>query len=170
MYVCMYALGLSIRAAVLMGVDRGKLKDLLMMDMLSTTIGIKSFHNTSDANNSNETMLGEREMLSGDGFFEPILQRGERLPARRRKIFKLADPMQELVTIDVFEEVEVEVPGQSSTGLELRPMGSFNFPVPEQSRLEHTGSVSVWFSMDDSGVLSVTVGTIDNDDWDRLKG
>lgn len=153
-----------------MGVDRGKLKDLLMMDMLSTTIGIKMF-SPSDGN-ENDYIRKSKRVLEDNSFFEPILLRGERLPARHRKIFKLADPMQKLVTIDVYEEVEAEVSGQLSTRLELRPMGNFNFSVPEQAMPDHKGSVSVsvWFSMDESGVLAVSVGTADSDNWGILRG
>ena len=173
---------------MLMGVDRGKLKDLLMMDMLSTTIGIKAFkHRRSSFSLSNETvdlplgsdtfdpvMLPQRANSSvsaislhststdyydvaSDMFFEPILYQGERLPVKRIKTFQLDDVTKNLVTVEVFEEVEVEVSGETFTKKELRSMGCFDFIVPNRDSRFDKDAVDVSFYMDECGRLAVSL-------------
>ncbi len=195
LFVFAFATGLAIRAAVLTGVDRGKLKDLLMMDMLSTTIGIKAFrHRRNSISSSIETTDGAASNIKArfdtdnsddiafhyqrgnslsavslhststdcydmgsDSFFEPILHRGDRLPVKRIKSFYLDDVNENLVTIEVFEEIEVDVAGEAYTRKELRSMGCFDFLVPSRDSRSDKDVVDVSFDMDDCGRLSVSV-------------
>jgi hypothetical protein len=121
-----------------MGIDTGKLKDILMMDMLPTSIGILTWTHAAPVNGSNggsdsakkkatgvssngtSTSCSEKSVGGGGGqpaskdayteedtrYFEPVLHKGDRIPARGKKTFQLADPNQKYVSLDIYEEFE----------------------------------------------------------------
>jgi hypothetical protein len=93
------AQGLAIRAGVIMGVDQGKLKDLLLLDVTPKSLGI---------------VTTELDPASGEErrVFDCVLPKGRQLPARgvRRFLLDPTDPRQRFVTVAVYEEVETLVP------------------------------------------------------------
>ena len=85
--------------------DAGHLKDVLMMDMLPSSIGVLSWDLPlpPSASSSSATGQGEGEGLR---YFEPVLHRGDSIPSRGVRSFKLAHANQKVVSIDVYEEME----------------------------------------------------------------
>ena len=124
------AQGLAVRGAVLMGVKEGVLKDLLVMDALPVTIGVRSFIN-SNFNSSLTVRRSEESVTDGDiaeveqeDYFEPLLLKGATLPASASKIFQLEDPSQRMVSLDVYEE------GCEEVDPEITLVGTYDIPVP----------------------------------------
>jgi hypothetical protein len=82
-----------------MGIDQGKLKDLLLLDVTPKSLGI---------------VTTELDPATGEGrrVFDCVLPKGRRLPARgvRRFLLDPTDPGQRFVTVAVYEELETLVP------------------------------------------------------------
>jgi hypothetical protein len=89
------SLSLSIRCNCFLKVDVGHLKDVLMMDMLPSSIGVLTWRE-------------EDEDADGDGgrYFEPVLCKGQAVPSTGVRTFSLEHNNQKIVSIDVYEEVE----------------------------------------------------------------
>ena len=83
------------------------MKDVLMMDMLPSSIGVLSWDLPLPNSSSASTGHGDREE-EGEGlrYFEPVLHRGDSIPSKGVRSFKLADANQKVVSIDVYEEME----------------------------------------------------------------
>ena len=84
----MVAEGLAIKAAILTGVETGKLKDLLMMDCISYSIGLLSW-NEGDSKNRIDWIDKDRDLR--ERTFDPIICRGDPIPTVKKKIFKLGE-------------------------------------------------------------------------------
>ena len=80
--------GLAIKAAILTGVETGKLKDLLMMDCISYSIGLLSW-NEGDSKNRIEWIDNDLDLR--ERTFDPIICRGDSIPTVKKKIFKLGE-------------------------------------------------------------------------------
>ena len=75
-----------------------------MMDMLPTSIGVLSW----DLPSSSDTAVDGQGEGEGEGlrYFEPVLHRGDSIPSKGVRSFKLAHKNQKVVSIDVYEEME----------------------------------------------------------------
>lgn len=108
--------GLAVRGAVLMGCDVGLMKDILMLDILPTSIGVMTWSDTSPdtdtdtADQSGAATVADMCMHEpASRQFEAILTRGSRVPATGSKLFTLADPVrQRFVSLDIYEEEVVD--------------------------------------------------------------
>ena len=155
-----------------MGVDKSLMKDVLMMDMLSTSIGLKTFVKPKTMHFSGKSQFGRDH--DEEFFYEPILHRGAKLPATGFKIFQLESESQKLVTLEVFEELETgEVGTEGAVSQTVwQPMGEFTCAVPRSCSANQTCAnsdsienskntfgpfVSVNFNMSESGYLRVSV-------------
>ena len=127
------AQGLAIRAGVLMGCDVGALKDILMIDAIPSSIGLLTWAGEGGP-------AAERK-------FDPVLVKGDPLPAVRIRRFSLAEIGQQRVSLDVYEEIE-DGPDRS-----LKVVGTYDFPVPRDSG----GVVDVRFEMTLDGQLLFSV-------------
>lgn len=158
--------GLAVRGAILMGVDRSLLKDVLMLDTLSTAIGLRAFETAVPLGEGGATSAREEE----EGMFETILVRGSRLPAANSKVFRLANASQKLVTVEVFEQLETPQAGE----LVWQRMGVFTCVVPKSciGQTDDTktlgGLVDITFRMSESGYLSVSVSAASAGDTNAL--
>lgn len=91
-------------------VDAGHLKDVLMMDMLPSSIGVLSWDLPSSS--SSDTAIDGQGKGEGQGegeglrYFEPVLHRGDSIPSKGVRSFKLAHKNQKVVSMDVYEEME----------------------------------------------------------------
>lgn len=141
-----------------MGVDRNLLKDVLMIDMLSTSIGLKCFTQASSEISASNS--------KSDEMFETILMRGVRLPVTNSKLFRLASSKQKLVTVEAFEEVEEASEGGTEVVLQWQYMGTFTCVVPKSCRGQSVGAnthedlgkyVSITFNMNEFGELSIGI-------------
>ena len=157
------AQGLAIRGGVLMGVQEGVLKDLLMLDALPTTIGIRSFapsnaHDVLAVRNNAQPDITEEE-----GYFEPILTKGSRLPAKATKTFALADKTQKMVSLDIYEE------GCEDENPEIVLIGTYDVPIPpslkniENESKTDNNLVDVTFHMDENREMSFIVKRYNED-------
>jgi hypothetical protein len=108
------AQGLAVRAGVLMGVDTGRLKDLLLLDVAPKSLGIITLEPSSSNSNSNSNSNSKKDVVL-EQVFEPVLHKGTRLPARGVCRFRLEGPRQRFVTATVYEEVELLEPAPSSS-------------------------------------------------------
>jgi len=104
------ALGLAARGAVLGGrVGEGRLRDLLMMDALPTSIGVLCWDAASA--DAAPALVGTSGMVTaagrGERIFEPVLGKGARLPCAARRAFTVAAAARpgapRLVSLDVYE-------------------------------------------------------------------
>lgn len=142
-----------------MGVDQSLLKDVLMMDMLSTSIGLKCFKHGAP-------VTAEVQSADDDVIYETVLLRGVRLPTVNFKRFQLASPTQKLVTVEAFEQLEIAPEGGASSVLTWQYMGRFTCVVPRSCRGKKCicgGFVNIFFSMSEFGALSVEVAPADTD-------
>lgn len=77
-----------------------------MMDMLPSSIGVLSW----DLPSSSDAASGGHGEGEGEGeglrYFEPVLHRGDSIPSKGVRSFKLAHKNQKVVSIDVYEEME----------------------------------------------------------------
>ena len=87
------AQGLAIRGGVLMGVDQGKLKDILILDVTPKSLGVLS------------TEVDKKTGKIRD-YFEPVLLKSTQLPARGVCKFRLEKTDQRFVTVEVYEEID----------------------------------------------------------------
>jgi len=87
--------GLAVKGALMMGVREGRLKELLMIDSVPYAVGILSFQPSLEQGEDKD-----------EWEFEPILERGMRLPCTQRKTFSLdaSSLRARQVSIDVYEE------------------------------------------------------------------
>lgn len=128
------AQGLAIRAGVLMGVDKGLLKNLLMIDAIPTSIGIRTFDEGDDQS----------------FYFEPILVKGMKLPASAAKLFVLESVDQRLVSIDVYEQAD-----DCDEDSPILLIGTYDVPVPPRDDTTKTANkVEVVLNMSEGGSLS----------------
>jgi molecular chaperone DnaK (HSP70) len=106
------ALGLAARGAVLGGrVGEGRLRDLLMMDALPTSIGVLCWDAASA--DAAPALVGTSGTAAaamagrGQRIFEPVLGKGARLPCAARRAFTVAAAAHpsapRLVSLDVYE-------------------------------------------------------------------
>ena len=104
--------GLAIRGAVLSGVSTGKLRDLLMMDCLASSIGVMSWEheNISGGDTTisyiSENTSSEKENTKRMRVFDAVLHKGAPLPATHTMRFTLADSAQKFVSLDIYQEME----------------------------------------------------------------
>lgn len=80
-----------------------------MMDMLPSSIGVLSWDLPLPASTSSSSATGHGQGEGeGEGlrYFEPVLHRGDSIPSRGVRSFKLAHANQKVVSIDVYEEME----------------------------------------------------------------
>lgn len=94
--------GLAVRGAVVSGVDTHKLKDLLFLDCLAVSIGVLTWETETVSESSTDN--GRKTKPSR--IFDPILLKGDKLPAKRSVSFPLADRKQKFVSLDIYEEIE----------------------------------------------------------------
>jgi molecular chaperone DnaK (HSP70) len=85
--------GLAIRGAVLSGVKSSKLQNLLMMDCLAMSIGVLCW--SSDSTGKDD-----------DRFFDAVLNKGNKIPAKGVKRFQLSKECKRFVSLDIYEEIE----------------------------------------------------------------
>jgi hypothetical protein len=183
--------GLAVRAAVLMGHSIPQLKDILMMDMLSSSIGLISW---ADIKNSGTELLMSnpedrfndisKDILSrslhavvvgstteklpvvtqwpamppksldvcvvGDRYiryFEPILHRCDHIPCAGTKVFRIEDPKQKFVSLDIFEEVEAEDSFENDSTCDIvdakkysyQLIGTYDLPIPKPKKASELG-------------------------------
>jgi len=102
--------GTAARGAVLGGrVGEGRLRDLLMMDALPTSIGVLCWDAASA--DAAPALVGTSGMVTaagrGERIFEPVLGKGARLPCAARRAFTVAAAARpgapRLVSLDVYE-------------------------------------------------------------------
>ena len=105
--------GLAVKGALMMGVREGRLKELLMIDSVPYAVGILSFitplppANTSARRKEEEEGGEGKEEEEGESWvFDPVLERGMRLPCTARKTFPLAASSLQArqVSLDIYEE------------------------------------------------------------------
>jgi hypothetical protein len=145
-----------------------------MMDTLTTTIAVK-VHTAPAASSSSSS----DSSVAGDGFYyEPVLARGSRLPAKQSVSFLLdasssnsadrSDRVPKSFSLEVFEEVELDAPiegsnRQSMITSEMRLMETLVFPVPKSSDTSGiVKSVTIDFCMNESGELSIAIRAPEN--------
>ena len=111
------ALGLAVRGAALGGrVGEGRLKDLLMLDVLPSAIGVLCWEarpspsSSTSSTSTHETapaLAATGAAAGGERIFEPVLAKGTRLPSVARRAFTVAAPARpgapRLVSLDVYE-------------------------------------------------------------------
>ena len=104
--------GLAIRGAVLSGVSTGKLRDLLMMDCLASSIGVMSWEHENISGGDTtisyitENTSSEKENTKRMRVFDAVLHKGAPLPATHTMRFTLADSAQKFVSLDIYQEME----------------------------------------------------------------
>ena len=119
--------GAAIRAAMYAGVDYDMLKDVLMMDVLPTSIGLE------DAN----------------GKFIPLLQRLSKIPCKVTKSFRTFEDNQPGVTVRIYE-------GEDEVANKNHKMGEFNFFIPSSKRGKGGEvAVDVTFHLTEGGIIQV---------------
>ena len=120
--------GAAIRAAMISGVDHEMLRDVLMMDVLPSSIGI--------------------EAANGD--FVPLLKRLSKIPCKATKLFRTFEDNQPGVTVRIFE-------GEDECAENNHKMGEFNFFIPYADRGKGGEvAVEVTFCMTEGGIIQVT--------------
>ena len=85
------------------------MKDVLMMDMLPSSIGVLTWDLSLPAKKEEEEDKGRGEGAGEEEdcrYFEPVLHRGDIIPSVGVRTFTLADLKQKNVSIDVYEEIE----------------------------------------------------------------
>ena len=109
------------------GVDYDMLKDVLMMDVLPTSIGLE------DAN----------------GKFIPLLQRLSKIPCKVTKSFRTFEDNQPGVTVRIYE-------GEDEIANKNHKMGEFNFFIPSSKRGKGGEvAVDVTFHLTEGGIIQV---------------
>lgn len=115
----------AVGAATHAGIMSGSVKEAVLVDVTSHTLGIRVF--------------GDR--------VSPIIRRNTTVPQRQTKMFATTEHDQEIVTIEVFE-------GESPHASGNRPLGKFvlgNLPKKPMGEVQ----VQVSFSLDSDGILNV---------------
>eukprot|EP00597_Dinobryon_sp_UTEXLB2267_P000252 CAMPEP_0170069434 /NCGR_PEP_ID=MMETSP0019_2-20121128/8113_1 /TAXON_ID=98059 /ORGANISM="Dinobryon sp., Strain UTEXLB2267" /LENGTH=524 /DNA_ID=CAMNT_0010277483 /DNA_START=112 /DNA_END=1683 /DNA_ORIENTATION=- len=141
--------GLAVRGAVLAGVSSQQLRHVLVLDCLPNAIGVLSW-------------------LGDDRLFEPVLLRGDRLPAARSRTFPLDESARRFVSLDMYEEVQecrlAEGTQRRGCGVDYDHHYSYHLlstvDVPAPWTTDTTAGpreVSVSFAVDVGGVLSFRV-------------
>lgn len=166
--------GLAIRGAVLSGVSAGKLRDLLVMDCLANALGVMSWEGPEGAEPDHSCTGAEQRV------FDAVLRKGAPLPAEGKLRFRLAQPAQRFVSLDIYEEVEevrlIKPTSQSSesgngpsssdtagkgryeTAYSYHVVATVDVPVPViTSSTEDNTAVEVAFKMTTEGVLKFDV-------------
>lgn len=94
--------------------NTGKLRDILMMDAVPTSVGVMVWLNSdsgssnysSSSSSSSNTLIALDE-LPVDRCFHVVLAKGSYLPAKGVRTYKVASKQQKFISVDVFEEIEV---------------------------------------------------------------
>lgn len=153
--------GLALRGAILSGTDTGLLKDVLMMDCMAMSIGLMSWSKAESESSTSSSNGGGR-------VFERILFKGDKIPAKRGKRFRLADPRQRFVSLDIYEEIDqltlrgADSSGSAVTEFKHHLISTVDVPVPVTSSSGSSGGgkasgereIEVVFCMDERGFLS----------------
>ena len=120
--------GAAIRAAMISGVDHELLRDVLMMDVLPSSIGVEV----------------------ANGSFVPLLKRLSKIPCKATKLFRTFEDNQPGVTVRIFE-------GEDERAENNHKMGEFNFFIPYADRGKAGEvAVEVTFCMTEGGIIQVT--------------
>jgi molecular chaperone DnaK (HSP70) len=120
--------GAAIRAAMLSGVDNELLNDVLMMDVLPTSIGLEA----------------------ADGAFVPLLPRLSKIPCKVSKSFGTYEDNQVGITVRLFE-------GEKDVAEDNHEMGTLNFFIPRVRRgKKGETKVEVTFHLKFGGIIHVT--------------
>nr|CCA22305.1 hsp70like protein putative [Albugo laibachii Nc14] len=122
--------GAAIQAAVLSGMDRKVLQDVLMLDVIPLSMGLET----------------------ADGRMEVILPKNSQIPAQVTKYFQTFEDDQRGISVDVYE-------GEHPIARENEHICRFDFPIPT-SKIDTAGRIfhPVTFRMNENGVLHVTAG------------
>lgn len=155
--------GLAVKGALMMGVREGKLKDLLMIDSVPYAVGIMTFlpsssSYTSPKENSQEDVEG------GQWVFDPILERGMRLPCTGRKTFPLdsSSLCAKKVSLDIYEEtfegnsVDADIKFISNCDLPIGHLRVCNISSLD-SCSDNRCTVDVIFHMSENGEIKFVV-------------
>ena len=120
--------GAAIRAAMLAGVDNELLKDVLMIDVLPTSIGLEA----------------------ANGSFIPLLPRLSKIPCRVSKSFGTYEDNQAGITVKLFE-------GEHQMASDNHEMGTLDFFIPKDKRgKKGETEVEVTFHLKYGGIIHVT--------------
>lgn len=142
------AQGLAVRGAIIAGQNMGRLKDVLMMDMLPNAIGVMAWKKRNEGQEQGEE---SRE-------FNAVLYKGDRIPASDKRRFQVFDVKQKFVSVDIYEEVEEynvcvkEKEGkEKEEGLELVTrhalIGTYDFKIPRSVVLMEGSAAAAAASM-----------------------
>ena len=145
--------GLAIRAAVLMGCDVGSMQDVLMLDILPHSIGLLSWKKRADSisqggserNNASLSQAGAERQSEYVRVFDPIIRRGERIPATCSRRFPIETRTDttfttKLVSLDIYEDrglVHNDIPSSSTASTSTSASKS---EVCGEGRKEEVGS------------------------------
>ena len=120
--------GAAIRAAMISGVDHEMLRDVLMMDVLPSSIGV--------------------EVANGD--FVLLLKRLSKIPCKATKLFRTFEDNQPGVTVRIFE-------GEDECAENNHKMGEFNFLYRMQIAAKGVKLLwKLLFRRTEGGIIQVT--------------
>ena len=124
---------------MLSGVDNEVLRDVLMMDVLPTSIGLEA----------------------ANGSFVPLLPRLSKIPCKVSKTFGTYEDNQVGITVRMFE-------GEKDIAKENHEMGTLNFFIPRirRGKKEET-KVEVTFHLKFGGIIHVTTNMDQVKEMDR---
>ena len=112
--------GLAIRGAVLMGYDVGVMKDILMLDILPTSIGVLSWPSSTSTDHTNSSNSNRNRNNNTEiRLFEPIVHSGSRIPITNSKLFQIEDDKNgkqlKFLSLDIYEEEPLEIDDNNNT-------------------------------------------------------
>lgn len=155
--------GLAVKGALMMGIREGKLKELLMIDSVPYAVGILSYQ-PPESSTSQES---KDKVMEDCWVFDPILERGMRLPCTGRKTFALdtSSLQARQVSIDIYEEtfegnsVDSEIKFISNCDLPIGHLRVCNKSDSEchSEKQSQSPTVDVVFHMTENGEIKYSV-------------